>query len=72
MFSGETIGSGEAARRLGFSQQYLARLAKGGGIPFEATAYGRRYRVEDVEQLKADREATFREREAALRETVAA
>lgn len=61
----QMIGSGEAARRLGFSPQYLARLAKSGGIPFETTVYGRVYRAQDVERLKAERDARAREAVAA-------
>jgi excisionase family DNA binding protein len=53
----ETIGAGEAARRLGISAQYLSALAERGLIPFERTPYGRTYDARDVEEVRAAREA---------------
>lgn len=49
------IESGEACRRLGFSQPYLAKLALNGGIPFEPGPRGRLYSVVDVGRLSAQR-----------------
>lgn len=54
----EQLTSGQAARMLGLSQPYLARLARLGKIEFEETPHGYRvYRRSDLERLARRRAA---------------
>jgi DNA-binding transcriptional MerR regulator len=52
----ETIGAGEAARRLGVSAEYLRFLARAGRVPFEQSPYGRVYDSREIDALKEERE----------------
>jgi hypothetical protein len=52
-----TIGAGKAARRLGVSTQYLGVLAVSGRVAFIETPYGRAYEADEIERVRAEREA---------------
>lgn len=53
----DLLTAGEAARELKVSSSYLARLARGGLISYEATPYGRTYRRAEIERLQRARTA---------------
>lgn len=55
------VGSGEAARRLGVSTQYLGQLAAEGRIAFVATPIGRLFDPVEVERVRQERQSARRE-----------
>ena len=57
MIDTERMSTGEAARLIGVSGQYLGRIAAEGRIESEVTPLGRLYRRETVEQFKQARES---------------
>ena len=63
------LGTGDVARRLGVSAEYVRELERRGKLPVEKLESGQRiFRLEDVEHLRQERE-TKRAAEAAIRES---
>lgn len=53
----DQIGTGQAARLLGVSEQFVRWLANNDRLAYEMTPLGRLYLRADVERLRRDREA---------------
>jgi excisionase family DNA binding protein len=58
----QLLSTGDVARRLGVSSEFIRKLAREGKLAAMRTAGGQRiFRNEDVERLAADREKQKRE-----------
>ena len=58
----QLLSTGDVARRLGVSSEFIRKLARDGKLAAMRTAGGQRiFRNEDVERLAADREKQKRE-----------
>jgi len=53
----------EAARRIGVAAETIDMYARNGVLPYTMTPYGRVYRIEDLDQLRKEREAKRREKD---------
>jgi excisionase family DNA binding protein len=63
--SSEIMTTGDVARRLDVSTEFIRKLARAGKLAAIRTAGGQRiYKVEDVERLAVERELQNRERNA--------